>query len=178
MARAIYSGEKLLLLDDCFSGLDATTEDRMFNRLFGRTGLFRGNGITVVLATHAAHRLSFADNIIALDSHGHLVTDHGKYLSSIAIEISPQDDESKSVEPVVDSTLRGLLDDESDEIVADTDEKRSAGDWTTYVHYFESCGWVSTICFGCGLCGFAIFMRMPGMIPPIRSGAGTKMQTS
>ncbi|KAF2718047.1 hypothetical protein K431DRAFT_297243 [Polychaeton citri CBS 116435] len=33
MARAVYSREKLLLLDDCFSGLDSTTEDPIFDRL-------------------------------------------------------------------------------------------------------------------------------------------------
>jgi ABC-type multidrug transport system ATPase subunit len=177
LARAVYSKEKLLLLDDCFSGLDATAEDRIFNRLLGRTGLLRKNGITVVLVTHAAHRLPFANVIIVLDGQGHLaeqgtfqhLMDRGTYLPSITAKFSIRDEENETVEPVITAGLLESLDDGCEEAAADTDRTRSAGDWTTYVHYFRSCGWVNTICFGCGLAGFAVFMRVPGMISLTRS---------
>lgn len=166
-----------MLLDDCFSGLDATTEDRIFNRLLGRTGLCRANGMAVVLVTHAAHRLPFADAILVLDNQGRLVEqgtfqhlmDHGKYLPSIAAKFSTQDEGSESVEPAITDGFFTLLDDEHDEILAETDPTRSAGDWTTYMQYFASCGWTNTICFVCGLACFAVFMRMPGMISSMSS---------
>lgn len=138
----------------------------MFNRLFGRTGVLRQNGITAVLATHATHRLSFADSIIILDSHGRLVTDHGMYLSSIGAKSSAQDHEQERIVPVANTTTQEVLDNVCEETVADADKTRSAGDWTTYIHYFQSCGWVDAICFGFGLCGFAVCMRIPGMAPP------------
>ena len=167
LARAVYSKEKLLLLDDCFSGLDAITEDRIFNRLFARTGVFRKHGVTVVLATHATHRLSFANKTIVLDGQGHLIEGphHGRYLPSIAAKASLKNDEQESVEPAIEATIREPLDSEREEVVPDIDSMRSAGDWSTYVHYFRSCGWLNTTCFACGLCSFAVFMRMPGMIP-------------
>ena len=43
------------MLDDVFSGLDAISEDRIFSRLLGRSGLLRRLGTTVILVTHAAH---------------------------------------------------------------------------------------------------------------------------
>ena len=161
-----------MLLDDCFSGLDATTEDRIFNRLLGRTGLCRTNGMAVVLVTHAAHRLPFADAILVLDSQGHLVEqgtfqhlmDRGKYLPSLNAKFSTQDEGNESVELAIADDFSTSLDDGYDEVPAEIDSTRSAGDWTTYVHYFASCGWVNTISFICGLAGFAVFMRMPGMI--------------
>ena len=154
------------MLDDCFSGLDATTEDRIFNRLFGRTDVFSKHGVTVVLATHATHRLSFADKIIVPDGHGHLIEGpyHDRCLPSIPAKVSLKNDEQESVEPTIEAIIREPFDSEREEVVPDIDSTRSAGDWTTYVHYFQSCGWLNTICFACGLCSFAVFMRMPGMI--------------
>ena len=43
----------MLLLDDVMSGLDAQTEEILFNNLFGNMGLFRREGITVIFATNA-----------------------------------------------------------------------------------------------------------------------------
>jgi len=40
-------------LDDIFSALDAKSESLVFERLFSTSGLFRQQGTTVILATHA-----------------------------------------------------------------------------------------------------------------------------
>ena len=53
IARAIYSRNSLVILDDVFSGLDADTEEKVFNRLLGKQGLLRRSHVTVVLVTHA-----------------------------------------------------------------------------------------------------------------------------
>jgi ATP-binding cassette subfamily C (CFTR/MRP) protein 1 len=52
LARALYNRPNLFVLDDVLNALDKITEDLIFDRLFGRTGLFRKMGSTVVLATH------------------------------------------------------------------------------------------------------------------------------
>ncbi|KAF3482809.1 uncharacterized protein GIQ15_02133 [Arthroderma uncinatum] len=39
LARAFYARKKVMLLDDVFSALDATTMDTIFTRLFGKNGL-------------------------------------------------------------------------------------------------------------------------------------------
>lgn len=52
MARAIYSRKRIVLVDDVLSGLDWKTQDHIWSRVFGPTGLFRQSGTTVVLATH------------------------------------------------------------------------------------------------------------------------------
>lgn len=41
------------MFDDVFSGLDKVTEQAVFSRVFGKDGLLRKNGTTVILATHA-----------------------------------------------------------------------------------------------------------------------------
>lgn len=51
IARAIYSRNEFVVLDDVFSALDATTENEVFHNLLGPKGLFRENGITAVLAS-------------------------------------------------------------------------------------------------------------------------------
>lgn len=53
IARAVYSRKSLIMLDDVFSGLDASTEETIFNRLLGKQGLLRKSQITVILVTHA-----------------------------------------------------------------------------------------------------------------------------
>ncbi|KAL4789301.1 hypothetical protein BDV19DRAFT_374334 [Aspergillus venezuelensis] len=79
LARAVYAREKLLLLDDVFSGLDAKTEERVFANLFGVNGLLRGSDTTVVLATNAVHRIAYADTVIMLDSNGYIIRPDGAH---------------------------------------------------------------------------------------------------
>ncbi|KAI5237066.1 multidrug resistance-like protein [Aureobasidium subglaciale] len=49
LARALYLHTDLLVLDDVFSGLDAGTQEKVFDRVFGPCGLVRRRGTTVVL---------------------------------------------------------------------------------------------------------------------------------
>lgn len=52
LARAIYSRQRIIVLDDVFSGLDPTTAMEVSSMLFGARSYFRNSGITVVMATH------------------------------------------------------------------------------------------------------------------------------
>ena len=53
MARAIYQKTETIVFDDVFSGLDADTEEKIFDRLFSQGGLLRKMPTTVILVTHA-----------------------------------------------------------------------------------------------------------------------------
>ncbi|KAG9497858.1 hypothetical protein J7337_010730 [Fusarium musae] len=70
LARAIYSKAGVLILDDVFSGQDASTEEHVYRLLFSEAGLLRELGTTVVCVTNAIHRLAYSDHVIALSEHG------------------------------------------------------------------------------------------------------------
>ncbi|KAG0160666.1 hypothetical protein PDIDSM_8196 [Penicillium digitatum] len=66
LARALYLHSDLLVLDDIFSGLDADTEEKVFQQVFGPDGLLKQRGSTVLLCTHSIRHLPAADHVIAL----------------------------------------------------------------------------------------------------------------
>lgn len=66
LARAIYSKRKVVILDDVMSGLDAETENVLFNNIFGQNGLLRREDITVVLATNAGMMLCHYNHNVLL----------------------------------------------------------------------------------------------------------------
>lgn len=51
MARAAFARSELLVMDDCFSGLDANTEDTVFENLLSQEGILRKANMTIVLAS-------------------------------------------------------------------------------------------------------------------------------
>lgn len=59
VARAVYSGAPVLLLDECTSALDEATEREMLDRL-------RALGRTVIIVTHRPAALSICDRTISL----------------------------------------------------------------------------------------------------------------
>ena len=59
VARAVYSGAPVLLLDECTSALDEATERKMLDRL-------RALGRTVIIVTHRPAALSICDRTISL----------------------------------------------------------------------------------------------------------------
>lgn len=61
VARAIYSGSPVLLLDECTSALDPKTEQEMLDRM-------RDLGRTVIIVTHRHAALEVCDRVISLES--------------------------------------------------------------------------------------------------------------
>ena len=61
VARAIYSGSPVLLLDECTSALDPKTEREMLDRM-------RYLGRTVIIVTHRHAALEVCDRVISLES--------------------------------------------------------------------------------------------------------------
>lgn len=56
LARAIYSGKQVIIMDDTLKGLDSNTASKCFNALFGAQGLLRNvqadQKRSVIFATH------------------------------------------------------------------------------------------------------------------------------
>jgi len=51
LARAVYARREICVLDDVFSGLDASTENLVFHSLLGERGLLRDLRTTVILVS-------------------------------------------------------------------------------------------------------------------------------
>lgn len=138
-----------MILDDVFSGLDTISEDRIFSRLLEKkNGLLRKLGTTIILATHAAHRLSSADYIIALGAEG-TVSEQGKYqdliandgyISSLTMRHILEADEFKEAAPE-----KVKKDDDAARQNAVADIYRPVGNWATYKYYFASLGWRNVV---------------------------------
>jgi ABC-type multidrug transport system ATPase subunit len=159
-------------LDDVFSGLDAISEDRIFSRLLGKNGLLRRLGTTVTLVTHAAHRLSYADHVIALSAQG-TVSEQGKFADLIAnngyvaglaarhiaeAEHAPKEETALAKAKVDDDTARRN---------AVTDLHRPVGNWAIYKYYFTSAGWRNVgVWMGLMIC-YSMLLRFPGRVIPI-----------
>ena len=76
LARTLYSGADILLLDDPLSALDAHTCEEVFHR--GIQAMVREQGKTVILVTHQVHFLPDCDCIAVLGRSGEL-TSFGRY---------------------------------------------------------------------------------------------------
>lgn len=133
------------MLDDVFSGLDATSEDRIFSRLLGSQGLLRRLGTTIILVTHAAHRLSYADHIIALSARGTVVEQGklGQLLKSDGYVAGITTRHTAEVEQVLEQKTSAA----KDAVVPDVDRQNAAadlsrpvGNWSVYNYYIQSIG--------------------------------------
>ncbi|CAI6342532.1 unnamed protein product [Periconia digitata] len=156
LARAIYAQKDLVILDDCLSGLDGQTENRVWHSLFGREGLLRRCRSTVLIASSSAKRLSYCDHIVALGKEGKIVEQgtfeklnrSGGYVSSFDLpepdwdfmpekhvyEAPPKYTERPATEKITE-----------DDIQAETN--RRTGDAAIYLYYVQSVGWIPTLIF-------------------------------
>lgn len=151
----MYARKDLVILDDVFSGLDADTEERIFTDLFSRQGLFRRLGTTVLLVTHAVHRLSYADHIIALDSDGSIAEQgtleelerSGGYVALLKARYRTDNSDSEPTTQQMQAVTMALAGPEEVDRI-DTVEKeltRQSGDLSLYRYYFGSVHWASTV---------------------------------
>ncbi|KAE9376787.1 putative ATP-binding cassette transporter [Stipitochalara longipes BDJ] len=167
LARALYARNELVILDDIFSGLDAETEEHIFNKLLGKNGLFRQLGTTVLLATHAIHRLSYSDYVIAMGgSDGRIVEqgsfdqlrNAGGYVQSLAARIKSEDTESSAGKKSdVSAGLAPFKADNEEEI---EELNRQTGDFAVYSYYFGSIGWFTAAVFFAFVVLFGVSSKM------------------
>lgn len=163
LARAVYARKNVVLLDDIFSGLDADTEERIFVRLFSHQGLLRKLGTTVLLVTHAVHRLSYADHIVAMTAEGsvaeqgtfeQLKTSEG-YVAMLEAEYKAGKSKEGGIEQekpanavyatLVEEEEEQLVQEENTELhIAQEDLTRQTGDLSLYWYYLRSVHWASS----------------------------------
>ena len=177
LARAVYSKENTVLLDDVFSGQDPATEEHVFQSLFAETGLFRHRGVTVVCVTNALYRLAFADHVIALDMGGHIVhqgsfaqlQSETDYLHGLAVEQNGMicaRDVAKTPVPHKDETvLRSWsgINANQNSGVSET-PGRVLGELATYSYYFGSVPVWHTILFATFIIIYAGASRMTALV--------------
>lgn len=166
IARALYVESDLLIFDDILSGLDADTEELVFNRVFGPAGMLKQRGATVVLCTHSVRHLPLADHIIALGPEGTLVEEgnfddlvaNKKYVHSLGVKSSR---DSTSGESSGRDTPTEMDDETSHQLFraktveakkGPLDLSRQLGDVTVYKYYYGSIGAFWAFLFlGCGI---------------------------
>jgi ABC-type multidrug transport system fused ATPase/permease subunit len=168
LARALYLQTELLILDDVFSGLDAETEEHVFNQIFGSHGVVRRRGTTVVMCTNSVRHLPVADHIIALErsrivaqgSFDHLKTIEAlsqytlsqkptSTTSSIELQSSPQQQVS-----LMPTTTKAVL-------APTTDAARQIGDRSVYKYYMKRMGAPLAVCSGIFAAFWGFFTSFP-----------------
>ena len=168
LARAVYCKADLLVLDDIFSGLDNDTEDLIFRNLFGRYGPIKRFKTTVLMVTHAVHRLPHADLIMTLNEHGR-ISEQGNYTTLMSsdgyvrglevrmkqyVEIEGEHPPSAAKPPT-----QTAIEDEGTE-----DLLRRTGEWKTYKHYFRSSGYVPSVLSMFFTTLYVLSIQMPGIL--------------
>ncbi|KAI0968721.1 P-loop containing nucleoside triphosphate hydrolase protein [Xylaria arbuscula] len=146
IARAVYSRKSIAILDDVLSGLDAVTEEVVFRGVFGKNGLFKKIGTTVVLATHSIKRLPEADLVLAMDNNGKIVEQGkfselnvpGRYIHSLEISQS-RSSTGVDTESLPANEVNSVPPDAPIE-VQNQDPNRQTGDWATYRYYTAALG--------------------------------------
>ena len=154
LARAVYACKDVVMLDDIFSGLDADTEEHISRNLFAKGGLFRRLGTTVLLVTHAVHRLSYADHIIVMQSGGSIAEQgsleklkaNGGYVTLLNTEYKESADSATEPEQRETNEAQRADSDHSNQAGAVGEEvTRQDGDLGLYLYYLGSVYWASSV---------------------------------
>ncbi|KAI0886932.1 ABC transporter [Annulohypoxylon maeteangense] len=157
LARAVYAGHKVVVLDDVFSGMDSGTASLVASRLLGRDGLLRKRQATVVLATHNKNIMVLTDSIIVFKdgsiietgSPTELLQGDG-YVSKLGISMQPESNaENTEDNPDADnseltretSRLSTQMAEETNKLL--TDIRRKHGDLAVYKYYFTNAGYLA-----------------------------------
>ncbi|KAI1777454.1 ABC multidrug transporter [Hypoxylon cercidicola] len=175
LARCLYLQSDLVIMDDIFSGLDADTEDQVFQRVFGINGILKRRQATVILCTHSVRHLPAARHVIALGLDGTVVEQgtfnnlltNRSYVHSLGVNSSSASHAtSEKIEsgnntiPSQPDLLRNISVTLSP--VTEVDNRsRLEGDRAAYVVYLKSMGaWLAASLLFCGVC-FGFFNNFP-----------------
>lgn len=161
-----------MIVDDVFSSLDRTTQRRVWDRVFGLTGLLRRQGSAAVLATHFLDHLDQSDHVVVLGGDGHIASQgafsevkDSAFLKDLLIPESPTNDgeagavAGRGAEKPDHNTGRVA----QDEIPGEGEDLlRSGGDVSLYAYWFRSIGWsYSVLALVLGITG-TFFQIFPG----------------
>ncbi|KAM3479993.1 hypothetical protein MY8738_005196 [Beauveria namnaoensis] len=158
LARLLYSGESVVVLDDSFAALDGTTESQVIQNLIGPAGWLRRNGVAVLWITNAAQYYRFADHVIMLE-HGR-ITHQGTaeqmrpFVSELR-KFHAEDGDSPAHEaPARLAKTQAKKD-------AQNDLYRQTGDMSLYTFYFKSTGVVAPLAVVGTTATYAVFNTVP-----------------
>ncbi|PYH89268.1 multidrug resistance-associated protein [Aspergillus ellipticus CBS 707.79] len=144
LARAVYARRKLVLLDDVLRALDRKTKGIVVERLFGKDGLLKRLGSTVIMVTHETEYLAYADQVFVVADGSLRREDTHDGLSR---ETSPSTDEESEADPKpTGSTIKAKTThvSESNQI---GDLTRATGDYAVYKYYLRCIGWPKAMTF-------------------------------
>ncbi|KAI8938151.1 hypothetical protein NX059_005817 [Plenodomus lindquistii] len=173
LARAIYAQKDIIVLDDCLSGLDGQTENRIWHSLFGTHGLLKRFRTTVLIASSSAKRLPYSDHIVALDSEGTIAEQgsfeklnlSGGYVSDF--DLPPPDWEFSPEKHVYEAppkyTERQVSSTKLTEDDIQAEANRRTGDMAIYLYYIRSVGWIPTLIFMVSIIIFIFGISFPSI---------------
>ncbi|KAH0429478.1 ABC multidrug transporter [Colletotrichum camelliae] len=149
LARAVYARKPVLVVDDALSGLDASTQNHIWDNVFGQNGLVRRFGTTIILATHSLSYLKYGDHIVILGDDGQIANQgtftavrRSAYLGTLSIEDnkhSKADESGTSTPETSERSKKPKVPEGNDK---EQDLLRKAGDTTLYWYYLKSIGWL------------------------------------
>ncbi|CCT61438.1 related to multidrug resistance protein [Fusarium fujikuroi IMI 58289] len=158
IARALYLADaELLIFDDVLSGLDARTSDHLFRHVFGRDGVLRRHGATVVLCTHNPQHFQAADYAIRISSDGDVTAEKPSgdgTLSNTDLGFASEPAPTEGLASTTDPTSS-----QASPTVAMTTEEaeaRKLGDRSVFSYYIRTIGLIpiAAFVFACVCNGF------------------------
>ncbi|GKZ84939.1 hypothetical protein AnigIFM56816_010499 [Aspergillus niger] len=174
LARAVYARKTVIILDDVFSSLDATTEDHIFHHLIGKHGLLRSIDSTIIFASSSVKRAPYADHIVVLDKSGRVVEQGsfkaldaiGGYVSSFALGL-PEWGYRADLFPASGVQIKTIekpkIADTETEPSVDTETQGKGGDLSIYLYYVKAIGWIPTIIFIVAIASFVFCISFPSI---------------
>ncbi|KAE8349019.1 P-loop containing nucleoside triphosphate hydrolase protein [Aspergillus coremiiformis] len=169
LARAVYARKNIIILDDVFSSLDATTEEHIFHSLVGKYGLLRSMGSTILLSSSSVKRVPFADHTIVLGNEGHIIEQGsfkaldlaGGYISSFALGLSEQKGalEMPGNSKKTNIQVSSIEEHEDSEM----ENSKASGDMSIYLYYIKSIGWLPTMIFIIAITAFVFCISFPSI---------------
>lgn len=167
-ARALYSRQPVLILDDVLTGLDKVTERNILDMVFAPDGLVKKAQLTVILATNSASHLRYSDEVVILNED-HCVAQQGAYQDLLAeggylhrLAAEPNVSTIRKQElDISEDTLDEIGLGKVQEEEADMDPSRKTGDLTVYRYYFSTAGWSEMITYLFACCVFVFGVSFP-----------------
>jgi ATP-binding cassette subfamily C (CFTR/MRP) protein 1 len=185
-----------VILDDCLSGLDGQTENKIWHGLFGRDGLLKRCRTTVLIASSSsksclrpsvlactllttlvttAKRLPYCDHIVVLDKEGSIAEQgtfeklnlSGGYVSSFDLALPDWDFSAEKHE--YEAPPRYTEQQNTNQVTEEeiqAEANRRTGDVAIYRYYVGSVGWVPTIIFIVSCSIFIFGISFPCKYPP------------
>ncbi|KAF7940314.1 uncharacterized protein EAE98_000441 [Botrytis deweyae] len=169
LARAIATRPAILLLDDVFSAIDKTTKTSMQEKLFGRKGILREQGTTVVHVTQDQQFIEAADMVLQIDGAGNL-----QQLQPVACTVQSALEDKVEGKPINATESRPGP---QSRLKSNHANPTKIADKRVYQTYLLSIGRSNIIIFFIGAIMFAFTFRFPNIWAEWWSDASTGSST-